>query len=107
MGTYQFIAVNDDDDYSDEKFLNKNFFSEAEAAIDKNGNKNIDENEFISVVGGSITVFGTPHKHTIEFDLLSEDNKKAKGKFAGDFTYFDEEDFDFNMSGAIKKQIKF
>lgn len=107
MGTYQFITVSDDDDYGDAKFLNKNFFADAEIAIDKNGNKQIDDNEFISVVGGTVTVSGTPHKYTVEFDLSLEDNKKAKGKFAGDFTYFDEDDFDFNMSGAIKKQIKF
>lgn len=105
-GTFQFITATDDDEITDAKFSNKNFFSYGDILIDKNSDMEFDDNEVIEVTGGTVIVSGTARNYTVEFDVSLEDGKKAKGKFSGSFGYYDDRDDDISRLSSKQLRVK-
>lgn len=78
-----------DFDTSDNEKEGKFYFTYADVLVDSNGDGKLsEEDNFISAIGGKVTVSGSEDNYTIAYDITLESNKKLKGTFKGKFTAF-------------------
>ncbi|MRH99249.1 hypothetical protein GH721_01780 [Kriegella sp. EG-1] len=84
-GTYDFKPDNTDE--NDIDLSNSHFFIDGKVAIDlnKDGELESDDNEFLKITGGSIKLERQEDYYEIELNLSLENNIQVTGKFSDDF----------------------
>jgi len=84
-GTFSFAPRETDED--DPALANTYFFKKGKFAIDLNNDGQIesDDNEFLEVIGGTMTLTQNGAVYTVTFNWTLENGVNATGSFTGDF----------------------
>jgi hypothetical protein len=85
-GTFSFAPRNTNED--DPVLASSYFFKKGKFAIDLNGDGQIesDDEEFLNVTGGTMTLTVSGALYTVEFNWTLENGVNATGSFSGDFS---------------------
>lgn len=84
-GRFSYASRNTDED--DPALASSFFFKKGKFAIDLNNDGQIDsdDDEFLDVTGGTMTLTVSGAFYTVEFDWTVENGVNAAGSFTGDF----------------------
>lgn len=83
-GTFEYTSL-PESEVDDVRLVGQYFFNEAYVAIDTNGDVELDEDEEIRVIGGTIQVSGTYPRYTLVYDLALANGATLRGSYQDEF----------------------